>query len=81
MIILYFHLQPQFKYELFHILHIIKQKLLIVKPEILCIRIPLRVHQVLLALEDRRVLSSFAKVSLKAAEQNANKLLHSTFQY
>ena len=23
MIILYFHLQPQFKYELFHILHII----------------------------------------------------------
>ena len=24
MIILYFHLQPQFKYELFHILHIIK---------------------------------------------------------
>ena len=43
-----------------------------VKPGILCIRIPLRVHQVLLALEDRRVLSSFA-------ERNANKLLHNTF--
>ena len=28
--------------------------------QVSCIRIPLRIHQVLFALEDRRVVSSFA---------------------